>query len=40
MKNNRTDLCDFLLMLKNENELVRVNRDVNAEYEIAAGSTL
>jgi 2,5-furandicarboxylate decarboxylase 1 len=36
MKNNSTDLRGFLLMLQSENELVRVKRDVNAEYEIAA----
>jgi 2,5-furandicarboxylate decarboxylase 1 len=36
MKNNSTDFRSFLLMLQSENELVRVNRDVNAEYEIAA----
>src|ERR671914_1288475 len=36
MKNNSTDFRSFLLMLQSENELVRIKRDVNAEYEIAA----
>jgi 2,5-furandicarboxylate decarboxylase 1 len=36
MKNNSIDLRGFLLMLQSENELVRVKRDVNAQYEIAA----
>lgn len=38
MKDNSTDLRGFLLMLQSDNELVRVKRDVNAEYEIAAVS--
>ncbi len=36
MKNSSTDLRGFLLMLQNENELVHIKRDINAEYEIAA----
>jgi 2,5-furandicarboxylate decarboxylase 1 len=36
MKNDSTDFRSFLLMLQSENELVRVKRDVNTEYEIAA----
>jgi 2,5-furandicarboxylate decarboxylase 1 len=36
MKNDSTDFRSFLLMLQSENELVRIKRDVNAEYEIAA----
>jgi 2,5-furandicarboxylate decarboxylase 1 len=36
MKNDSNDFRSFLLMLQSENELVRVKRDVNAEYEIAA----
>ena len=36
MKDNSADLHSFLLILQNENELVRIKRDVNAEYEIAA----
>ena len=38
MEDNSTDLRSFLLMLQSDNELVRVKRDVNAEYEIAAVS--
>jgi 2,5-furandicarboxylate decarboxylase 1 len=38
MKNNSADLRSFLSTLQSENELVRVKRDVNAEYEIAAVS--
>src|SRR5919107_3671727 len=36
MENDSTDFRSFLLMLQSENELVRIKRDVNAEYEIAA----
>ena len=36
MKNNSADLRSFLLMLQTENELVRIKRDVNTKYEIAA----
>ena len=36
MKDNSIDLRGFLLMLQSENELVRVKRNVNAQYEIAA----
>jgi 2,5-furandicarboxylate decarboxylase 1 len=36
MKNNSADLRGFLSTLQSDNELVRVKRDVNAEYEIAA----
>jgi 2,5-furandicarboxylate decarboxylase 1 len=38
MKNNSADLRGFLSTLQSDNELVRVKRDVNAEYEIAAVS--
>jgi 2,5-furandicarboxylate decarboxylase 1 len=36
MKNNSADLRSFLLMLQTQDELVRIKRDVNAKYEIAA----
>src|SRR3712207_8036192 len=36
MKNNSNDFRSFMMMLENENELVHVKREVNAEYEIAA----
>ncbi len=36
MKNNSADLRSFLFMLQNQNDLVRVSRDVNTEYEAAA----
>jgi 2,5-furandicarboxylate decarboxylase 1 len=35
MKDSSTDFRSFLLLLQSENELVRVKRDVNAEYELA-----
>ena len=38
MENNSADLRGFLSTLQSDNELVRVKRDVNAEYEIAAVS--
>ena len=36
MKKNSNDFRGFMTMLENENELVHVKREVNAEYEIAA----
>jgi 2,5-furandicarboxylate decarboxylase 1 len=36
MKKNSSDFRDFMTLLENENELVRVKREVSAEYEIAA----
>jgi 2,5-furandicarboxylate decarboxylase 1 len=35
MKDSSTDFRSFLLLLQSEDELVRVKRDVNAEYELA-----
>jgi 2,5-furandicarboxylate decarboxylase 1 len=35
MKDSSTDFRSFLLLLQSESELVRVKRDVNAEYELA-----
>ena len=35
MKESSTDFRSFLMLLKNESELVHVKRDVNAEYELA-----
>jgi 2,5-furandicarboxylate decarboxylase 1 len=36
MKNDSNDFRSFVMMLENENELVHVKREVDAEYEIAA----
>ena len=36
MNKNSNDFCSFMTMLENENELVHVKREVNAEFEIAA----
>ena len=35
MEDSSTDFRSFLLLLQSEDELVRVKRDVNAEYELA-----
>jgi 2,5-furandicarboxylate decarboxylase 1 len=35
MKDSSTDFRSFLLLLQKESELVRVKRDVNAQYELA-----
>ena len=36
MNKNNADFRSFLWKLQSENELVRIKRDVNAEYELAA----